>query len=335
MYQDLVEQTTTTTGTGSYALGAGPAGRRTFADAYTAGNAGIPYVVTDDAGNYECGIGKFNAGVLERSVVLSSSNANAAVSWAAGTKRIYVSPHAAMMLSSYRQNLNQIPVPTAAPNNAQDAAAGYGAGSFYMAYFGGDPGNPDPHLYYCLGAAVGAATWVEILFAASGSVFKTLGQLAMGSPYSWPTAGLAVNGADADGTFAAGYYADAYAGMAMSVKTADATPTKLGAGGAFTHYEGFYVDGYAMYEGVVTAFTLDRADRRAWKVVFTAMADGSGNVTIDVATITDIHNTAGASAWSIAVVTGGTYAAAIEATGAAATNIAWSGSFYGVVPGTP
>ena len=83
------------------------------------------------------------------------------------------------------------------------------------------------------------------------------------------------------------------------------------------------------------SLTLDRSERRYWTVRIAAIADGVGAVTVDATTITDVFNTTGAAAWSIAVVGGGDYAVTIEVTGAAATSIAWSAAFEAAAPGTP
>jgi hypothetical protein len=330
MYRDLVEQTTTTVGTASYAMAGTPPGRRSFASAYTAGDAGIPYVCVDDAGGYETGLGKWNAGVLERSWVSGSSNAGAPVSWAAGIRRIYVDTHSLLLASPFRHNLD-FATNLAEPDSTKDAAAGYGTGSTYMATI-----NGVISLFYCEQAAIGTANWSQIpLVGNVGTDALRVGTVvALAGPYNYPRRGVSASGSDIG--FADGYYADAYAAFPLSCKTTNATPTKLTVGGvAYGSGYGIYVDGCAMYEGLVTAFSLDRTNHRAWKVQLVAMADGSGTVTINVASITSVYNTAGAAAWSLAAVVAGSFEIALEGTGAAATNIAWSAELHGISPGTP
>lgn len=91
---ERVQETSTTTGTGTYNLGgASSAAFRTFVDGVGDGNY-CPYLAT--MGNdWEIGVGLVTdaaTDTLARTSVLKSSNANAAVSWAAGTKTISCVP---------------------------------------------------------------------------------------------------------------------------------------------------------------------------------------------------------------------------------------------------
>ena len=86
-----VHQQTTTTGTGTYSLNAVSSYLRAFNAAYATG-ANVPYVATDNNGNYEMGIGTLTTGspdTIARTNVFLSSNSNAAVSWSAGTRDIF------------------------------------------------------------------------------------------------------------------------------------------------------------------------------------------------------------------------------------------------------
>jgi hypothetical protein len=91
-FADRVKDTTTTTGTGSITLaGSAPTGFRTFASAYGAAAARIPYVIAAGS-EWEVGIGILSGSTtLARSRVLASSNAGAAVNFSAGTKDVFVS----------------------------------------------------------------------------------------------------------------------------------------------------------------------------------------------------------------------------------------------------
>ncbi|OYD82496.1 gp53-like domain-containing protein [Azospirillum brasilense] len=92
MIFDRVEQTTTTTGTGTLSLIApSDASRRSFLQA--AGNGGQAFycIETLDGAQYEYGYGTVTAGApdtLTRNVI-ASSNANALVNFPAGTKRVF------------------------------------------------------------------------------------------------------------------------------------------------------------------------------------------------------------------------------------------------------
>lgn len=94
---DRVLETSTTTGTASYVLGGTVAGYRTFAAAPMVNGDTCDYYAEDvnlsgiPTGGWEVGLGTWGTGaVLARTTVYSSSNANALVSWAAGTRRIAV-----------------------------------------------------------------------------------------------------------------------------------------------------------------------------------------------------------------------------------------------------
>lgn len=89
---DRVYETSTTTGTGTYTLaGAKNATFQAFS-AVCANNDTVYYCAFDTAnGGWETGIGTWaTGGTLARTTVQTSSNANAAVSWAAGTREIFL-----------------------------------------------------------------------------------------------------------------------------------------------------------------------------------------------------------------------------------------------------
>lgn len=88
-----VKETTTTTGTGTYSLAGAATGYRGFV-AGCGDQSLVSYTATNGT-DWEVGIGRItDAGTdtLSRMIILSSSNAGAAVSWSAGTKDIFVTP---------------------------------------------------------------------------------------------------------------------------------------------------------------------------------------------------------------------------------------------------
>lgn len=92
-YADRVKDTTTTTGTGTVTLsGSAAPGFRTFASAFSAGAAEIPYcIVGPDGAAWEIGLGTLATGTtLVRNTVLESSNAGALVNFGAGSKDVFV-----------------------------------------------------------------------------------------------------------------------------------------------------------------------------------------------------------------------------------------------------
>ena len=88
---DRVQDTSTTTGTGSFTLsGSPPTGYQAFS---VVGNGNTTYYAAyDTAGNWEVGVGTYSSTgpTLARTTILSSSNAGSAVNFPAGTKNIIV-----------------------------------------------------------------------------------------------------------------------------------------------------------------------------------------------------------------------------------------------------
>jgi hypothetical protein len=93
---DRIKETSTTTGTGSLTLSGATTGFRSFASACSV-NDTFYYAIqsVDSSGNptaeWEVGKGTYSAAnTLARTTVLSSSNSNAAVSFSAGTKQVWI-----------------------------------------------------------------------------------------------------------------------------------------------------------------------------------------------------------------------------------------------------
>ena len=87
--KDRVKTTTTTTGTGTVTLGAAAAGYQGFS---VIGDGQQTYYVISDLTNWESGIGTYTASgtTLSRTQVFESSNGDALVDFAAGTKDVIV-----------------------------------------------------------------------------------------------------------------------------------------------------------------------------------------------------------------------------------------------------
>lgn len=83
---DFVQQTTNTTGTGTYSLSGSVNGRQGFLDGNSSGDT-VRYSVSDGV-NWEVSEGVVTSGQVTRATVLASSNGGAAVSWGAGDKYI-------------------------------------------------------------------------------------------------------------------------------------------------------------------------------------------------------------------------------------------------------
>lgn len=86
---DFVQESTTTTGTGTYSLGGANTGYQTFISGNTTGDT-VRFSVTDGT-DWEVCEGVITSGTpdtLTRGTVLASSNAGSAVSWGAGSKTV-------------------------------------------------------------------------------------------------------------------------------------------------------------------------------------------------------------------------------------------------------
>ena len=96
--EDRVQETSTTTGTGAFTLAGAVTGFRAFSAVCSTSDT-VPYIIEEvDAfgfpdGDWETGIGTYSAAnTLTRTTVLASSNAGAAVNFAAGDKRVAIGP---------------------------------------------------------------------------------------------------------------------------------------------------------------------------------------------------------------------------------------------------
>jgi hypothetical protein len=105
VYADRVKETTTTTGTGTYSLDGAAAGFRTFV-----AGVGTGVLVTyacENGTDWEIGEGTITDATpdtLSRTTILASSNAGAAVNWAAGTKNIFLTAAAARTVFTDKDN---------------------------------------------------------------------------------------------------------------------------------------------------------------------------------------------------------------------------------------
>ena len=87
--RDRILVTSTTTGTGTFTLGLATAGYQDFS---SIGNGNTTYYTITNGTDWEVGIGTYTSSgtTLARTQVLESSNSDALVDWAAGTKNVFV-----------------------------------------------------------------------------------------------------------------------------------------------------------------------------------------------------------------------------------------------------
>jgi hypothetical protein len=109
---DRVQETTTTTGTGTVTLAGAVSGFQSFS-VVGDGNTTYYTIVDSSTGAWEVGLGTYTSSgtTLSRTTVLSSSNSGSLVNFAAGTKQVFLTYPSAMASSS-----------VAGPASAVDAA---------------------------------------------------------------------------------------------------------------------------------------------------------------------------------------------------------------------
>ena len=88
--KDRVNETSTTTGTGTFTLAGAVTGFQTFA-AIGDGNTTYYAIVLRGGSEFEVGLGTYTSSgtTLSRDTILSSSNSNNAVNFSAGTKNVF------------------------------------------------------------------------------------------------------------------------------------------------------------------------------------------------------------------------------------------------------
>jgi len=98
---DRVQETTTTTGTGTVTLAGAVSGYQTFA---AVGNGNSTYYTIAGGAEWEVGIGTYTSSgtTLSRTTVISSSNSGSLVSFSAGTKNVFVTYPAARSIPTNR-----------------------------------------------------------------------------------------------------------------------------------------------------------------------------------------------------------------------------------------
>lgn len=329
MIADLVEQQTTTTGTGAYTVSGSVTGRQTFTAAL-ANNDVVPYVVTDDAGNFECGIGTWTEGTtqLARTEVMTSSNAGAAVNWAAGTKRIYVSPIAASLPLTAGRNASSA---GAAPGLNDDSLLGYKIGSTWQQ----SSGIGAPALYVCFDSTLAAARWVTIPLPNAQGTTAFPGYVEINAPWT-NYGGLTIGGGRDTDNATYWDYAEA-AIAAFFAKTTDATPTNLQNTVALpyaSYQNSFYVESAsaATLTGTVQAINTANGDIKTWTVSAVIKTTSGGSTTIVAGSApTSSYNDASLASAAIAIVAVSNEVS-VEATGIAATTIIWGASLqFGTV----
>lgn len=125
---DRTRETTTTTGTASFALAGPVVGYQAFS-ALGNGNTTAYVVPGQGTGEWETGIGTVSTGSLSRDVVLSSSNGGAKVNFSAGVKDVFCAPPASLVGLKNQDNTwtgaQSMPAPSADAHAARRQDIGW------------------------------------------------------------------------------------------------------------------------------------------------------------------------------------------------------------------
>jgi len=117
--KDRIQETTTTTGTGTLTLGGAVAGFQSFS---VIGNGNTTYYAIVYGTDFEVGIGTYTSSgtTLSRDTILSSSNSNNAVNFGSGTKNVFVTYPASKSVNLNSGNsldLTGVPIVTSSNGN--------------------------------------------------------------------------------------------------------------------------------------------------------------------------------------------------------------------------
>jgi hypothetical protein len=102
-FADRVQETTTTSGTGTITLAGASAGFQSFATAF-ATNTQVAYRLLDGVA-WEVGYGTFTTGFLSRDVITASSAAGAVISLSGGSTQVVCTASAAAITAAYQGSL--------------------------------------------------------------------------------------------------------------------------------------------------------------------------------------------------------------------------------------
>lgn len=94
-YADRVQETSTTSGTGTITLAGAVSGYRAFSSAFADGDT-VRYLILDGT-SWEAGEGVYSAGTLTRATVFASTNSNALVSFSGSSKAVWCNVPAAAL----------------------------------------------------------------------------------------------------------------------------------------------------------------------------------------------------------------------------------------------
>ena len=175
--KDRVQETTTTTGTGTITLAGAVTGFQSFS---VIGNTNTTYYAIAGGSEFEVGIGTYTLSgtTLSRTTVLESSNAGALVNFSAGTKSVFCTYPAEKAIYADASDVVNTPGAIIAPQ----------AGSTIPFYFANQAAFPSASTYH--GALAHSHSDGAMYFAHGGSWVRILDN---GGPLGTPASGTATN----------------------------------------------------------------------------------------------------------------------------------------------
>jgi hypothetical protein len=337
----IVKETSTTTGTGSYTLAGAVTNFRAFNAAVSPSSTAIvPYVARMGA-LYEAGIGLLSASTtLQRVGVYESTNANAAVNWAAGTKEIYMGTPASGVFGKH--NLAAAVAPTSGDNYVD----GYAEGSMWVVR-----DADDDYVYLCTYAGVPGSTAARWLLVGSYSIesmgFMSGSGVAAASVALGPIteycrdsnisgvvglgfdgvadwSGIVLQGHGQSGSGSEGMHQTMRAGLVK--ETTNATPAPLENAYDGLTYLFVPLSSCLLIKAFVIARDHTGNDLKAWELSFAVKRNTSGDPAL-VGSLTKTAHAAdaGAATWDVGVSIDTTNDGfQIDVTGEAATTIRWT-----------
>jgi len=176
--KDRVQETSTTTGTGTLTLAGAVAGFQSFS---VIGNANTTYYAIVMDSSFEIGIGTYTSSgtTLSRTTVLESSNAGSLVNFSAGTKSVFCTYPAEKAIYA---DASDVVNPPAAIIGAANT------GSVIPFYFANQAAFPSASTYH--GAIAHSHSDAAMYFAHGGSWVRILDT---GGPLGTPSSGTATN----------------------------------------------------------------------------------------------------------------------------------------------
>jgi len=254
--KDRVQQTSSTTGTGTLTLGGTVSGFQTFSSAIGNGNTTY-YAIVNDA-EWEVGLGTVSAGALSRDTVLESSNAGSLVNFSAGTKAVFCTYPAEK--SVIQDETGNVGINIASPAYKLDVA---GTSRVYSA------SGASPISYWWSGGGYRLA--INMTDGASGlAIYNTLD----GNAHTWQTASTERMRLHASGGVSIGNTTDAGAGNLSVTGRATIQTLTVGLGG------GNVSTNTAVGASAMAATATGALNTALGQVALTALTSGQNNTAL-------------------------------------------------------